>query len=410
MRLLTLTLLLLAQAGLQAADWPQFLGPLRSGAAADSEPALPASLAAEPPVLWEKKLGTGFSGPVVAGGRVIIPHRQADQIIISCLEARTGAQVWESAYTTDYVDNFGFDNGPRAVPAMDDGRVFLHGPEGRVTALDLKSGREVWAYDTAGSLGSQQGFFGRVGSPLVVGGKVIVPAGGTLNGKAAGLVALAAESGQPAWQAVDDEAGYSSPVALSGDRLLAWMRNQLWLVDARAGKVLAEMPLRSRMDASVNAATPVPCGGDTWFVSAGYGVGAHMIRVTADAAPKLEEVWTKADAMDCHYSTPVEHEGHLYGFHGRQETGQVLCCVSTVTGKRLWESQEVPGGTLVRVGGHLLVVTEQGELWVVKATPEKFETVLTTQILRAGHRSHPAYADGILYARDGEKLVAVKLR
>jgi len=79
-------------------------------------------------------------------------------------------------------------------------------------------------------------------------------------------------------------------------------------------------------------------------------------------------------------------------------------------GRKKWESSKVPGGTLILVGDKLLVVTEQGELWIVRATPEKFEQIATFQILRSGHRSHAAYADGILYARDTENLVAVKLR
>jgi hypothetical protein len=88
-----------------------------------------------------------------------------------------------------------------------------------------------------------------------------------------------------------------------------------------------------------------------------------------------------------------------------------LRCVEIATGKVAWEDPDsVPGGTLIAVGDKLLVVTERGELWIVRATPEKFTQLAAIQILRAGHRSHAAYSDGILYARDSEHLVAVKLR
>lgn len=162
------------------------------------------------------------------------------------------------------------------------------------------------------------------------------------------------------------------------------------------------------MDASVNAATPVDCGGGRYLISAGYGVGAHLLRI---ADGKIKTIWKKEDTLDCHYATPVRVGDHLYGFHGRQEQGMNLRCIEIATGKVAWEDPDgVPGGTLIAVGDKLLVVTERGELWVVRATPEKFQQLAAIQILRAGHRSHAAYSDGILYARDSEHLVAVKLR
>ena len=401
-----LALLLLISASATAADWPQFLGPQRNGVADKAEPALPDSFPGDLPPLWKKSVGAGFAGPVVVGGQVIIIHRESSDMTTESLDAKTGRPAWRTVYTTDYVDSFGFDNGPRAVPAVADGRVFTYGPEGRATAMDLKTGKEVWHYDTAAALGSEQGFFGRAPSPLVMGDKVIFAPGGISGGKPAGVIALGAADGKLVWNAADDQAGCASPILIK-DGLLAWMRNQLWLLNP-AGEVLASQPLRSSMDASVNAATPVDCGGGRYLISAGYGVGAHLLHV---ADGKIETVWKKEDSLDCHYATPVRVGDHLYGFHGRQERGMNLRCIEIATGKVAWEDPDgVPGGTLIAVGDKLLVVTERGELWIVRASPEKFQQLAAIQILRAGHRSHAAYADGILYARDTEHLVAVKLR
>lgn len=406
MRPLLLCLLLLT--GLPAADWPQFLGPTHDGRAADAEPALPDSLPSELKPLWEKSVGSGFAGPVVSDGRLVMFHREGGDMTTEALDARTGKPAWRSTYVTDYVDSFGFDNGPRAVPAIAAGKVLTFGPEGRVTALDSATGKELWRFDTASELESPQGFFGRAPSPLILDGRVIVAAGGTRKGLAAGLAALDLKTGVVAWTSVEDEAGYASPVPGREGEILAWMRNQLWRVNAADGALRASMPLRSSIDASVNAATPLPCGDNRWLVSAGYGVGAHLLRLT-DAG--IEEVWRKDRALDCHYATPVRVAGHLFGFHGRQETGMKLRCISIATGEVAWECPDgLPGGTLLAVGDKLLVVTEQGELWVVRASAEKFDRLASWQILGSGHRSHAAYADGVLYARDSERLVAVKLR
>lgn len=390
-----------------AADWPQFLGPERNGVAASAEVAPPDALPADLKPLWEKNVGSGFSGPVVASGKLILFHREGSDMTTEALDAKTGTAIWRTTYITDYIDSFGFDNGPRATPAVADGRVFTYGPEGRVTALDLKTGKELWHYDTAAALGSEQGFFGRAPSPLVLGTEVIIAAGGNMDGQPAGLIALDATSGKTVWSAVDDEAAYASPIALGEGGVLAWMRNQLWAVGL-THRVIASQPLRSSMDASVNAATPLDCGGGRWLISAGYGVGAHLMEL-GDGGFKT--LWQKDDTLDCHYATPVRVGDHVYGFHGRQESGMKLRCIEIATGKVAWEAPDgIPGGTLIAVGDKLLIVTEQGELWSVRATAEKFDQLSVHQILRAGHRSHAAYAGGILYARDAEKLVAIPLK
>jgi outer membrane protein assembly factor BamB len=186
------------------------------------------------------------------------------------------------------------------------------------------------------------------------------------------------------------------------------MRHQLWSVNFQ-GEIRASLPLRSSMEASVNAASPLACGQERWLVSAGYGVGAHLFQFTETGS--IKRLWHREEALDCHYATPVRVGDHLYGFHGRQETGMHLRCLDIATGKVLWEAPDsVPGGTLLTVGDKILIVTERGELWIIRANPEKFDQLTAIQILRAGHRSHAAYSKGILVARDAEHLVAVRLR
>ncbi len=404
MRMLVCVALMLGVNALSAADWSQFLGPQRDGHAAASEAVIKG--AKEPKALWDRKLGSGFAGPLLVQGRVIVFHRVDDEMLTEALEVKDGKAVWVHRYKTDYRDSFGFDNGPRAVPAVVDGKVFTHGPEGRVEALNLEDGKLLWTYDTVAELNSPQGFFGRACSPLVADGKVLLNVGGAGG---AGIIALDAVSGKLVWKATEYEAGYAAPVLMPGDASVAafFTRNGISVVQVADGKVLVDETFRARIDASVNAATPMACGDGKLFFSASYDVGGALWQWDK-AAKKLTNVWKVNDAMDCHYTTAVRHEGHLYGFHGRQETGTHLRCVSVADGKVVWEAPtRLPGGTLIVVGDKLLVTTEQGELWIVKATPEKFELLQSVQIMRGSHRSHAAFADGVLYARDAEKMVAV---
>src|SRR2546422_11159365 len=144
MRLLTLAILALAAAPLRGGeeeDWPQLLGPARNGVA--SGPPLAESFGeAGPRVVWKRAAGAGFSGPVVAGGRLVLFHRLKDRETVDCLEAATGNPLWSFDYPTSYVDGFGFDPGPRATPAISGGRVYTFGAQGMLHSLELSSGKK----------------------------------------------------------------------------------------------------------------------------------------------------------------------------------------------------------------------------------------------------------------------------
>lgn len=397
-------------APLAASDWPQFLGPDRSGAADQSETVAKAFPPGGAKVLWTHPLGNGFAGPTVAAGKVVVMHRVEDKVIVQALDAKKGDELWRFSYETSYADTMGFDNGPRACPTIAQGKVILHGADGLVHALNLADGKLHWTYDSAKDAGSPQGFFGRASAPLVAGDKVILMTGGKSATGPAGLTALNLADGTRAWQAVDDEASYTSPMlwnAADPVTMVCWMRNQLLLCESTTGKILGSTRLRSEMGASVNAAQPVRCGTNLLFTSASYGVGAALWKWNAG---KLTRVWQKQNVLDCHYSTPVFHNGYVYGFHGRQEFGQNLRCIRVEDGKVMWESGRLEGGTLMLVKDTLLVLTEAGELWMVDATPEKFSRRSQEQLLKGGHRSYGAYSDGVYYARDGKRLVAVELR
>ena len=403
--MMRLTLLVFAFASFTlAADWPQFLGPTRSNVAAVDEKALPDSFPSSgPEVLWEMPLGDGYAGPAVSEGEVVVFHREVSRVKIEALEAATGKVLWSTAQPTDYRDSFGMDEGPRATPTISMGKVFAHGADGVLYALDFQTGKLLWQVDTAKEFGSEQGFFGRACAPLVVGDSVVLTPGGA-GGKA--VAAFSTVDGSLKWAAADDEASYASPVMAADDVILCWLRNHLTTLNPLSGKVLNREFLRPEIEASVSAATPIKTD-QGWFVSAEYDVGASLWDIGADGS--LHKSWDSAGALNCHYATPVYFEGHVYGFDGRQESGMTLRCVSTDKGEVKWESPRCRGGTVMLVKDRLLVVTEDGEAWIVRASADAFDQLATAQVTRAGHRSYPAYANGILYARDGQKLVAVRI-
>src|ERR1700731_2680785 len=154
----TATLVLIATLGL-AEDWPQFLGPTRNGVYNGNDLAATWP-AGGPPVVWKKDVGQGFSGPVVAQGRLILFHRLADKEVVEALDAATGRPIWSFDYPTHYRDDFGFDEGPRAAPAIAAGHVYTFGAEGALHCLDFATGKKVWSVDTHSQFKVAKGFFG----------------------------------------------------------------------------------------------------------------------------------------------------------------------------------------------------------------------------------------------------------
>jgi outer membrane protein assembly factor BamB len=390
--------------GTAAADWPQYFGEGRDGIY-KGPPLADAWPAGGPRVLWKKPVGEGFSGPVVSAGKLILHHRVGAEEVVEAMDIKTGAAQWRYAYPTSYRDDFGFDEGPRAVPVVANGIVYTFGAQGQLHAVGLADGKKRWSEDTATRYRVAKGFFGAAGSPLVEDGRVIANVGG----KGAGIVAFDAATGKVLWTATDDEASYSSPVGatIGGKRLAIFLtRSTLLGLEPATGTVVFRRPWRARNASSVNAASPVIVG-DLIFVSAEYGPGAGVLRVNGS---NLVDVWTGLDNLTNHYATSVQANGILYGYHGRQEFGPALRAVDLRTGKVRWSQEQFRAGSILLAGTRLLIMREGGELVLADATPDAFKPLARAQVLPAVVRAFPALSDGILYVRNENTLVALDLR
>jgi outer membrane protein assembly factor BamB len=397
--------LALAWAPPAAADWPQFLGPARDGTSPETG-LLTSWPKKGPPVLWERKAGEGYSGLVLAGDRLILFHRVGDEEVVECLDPTTGKQRWAFRYRTSYRDDFNKGDGPRSTPIITDKHVFTLGAEGMLHCLDAATGKKVWGRSLLKEYDVPPSFFGVGTSPLLEGGLLLVNVGG----KNAGIVAFAHASGKEIWRATTDPASYASPVAatFAGQRQTVFFtRTGVVLLDPANGKVRYEKRWRARGEASVNAASPLVIGNFLFF-SASYGTGALLLRVSKD---KVEEVWSGDESLSNHYNTSVYHDGHLYGCHGRQELGAELRCIELNTGKVRWTREEFGCASMIRADGHLIALTEKGDLVLIEPTPAAYREKARVHVFDdLPCRAEIALSNGRLYARDAERLVCINLK
>lgn len=392
--------------GARAGDWPQLLGPTRDAVYAG--PPLAANWPANgPKVLWSRPTGEGYASPVVAGGRVVMVHRLNDDLVVDCLDASTGNELWSRREPMKFKDGAYFDNGPRPTPSIADGRVIVHNTDGHLFAFDLKDGKREWLVRTRSQFGSGGTWHGSTGSPLVQDGRVFVNVGGTNKG---GVVAFDLRTGGVLWQATDDKPSCSSPIVatLAGRaQLLQLTRSGLVSLNPATGTEFWRFATGRQTSGNVYAATPVIVG-DRVFISGWYDLGATLLAVTPDG---VNRVWHEKDSLSTHYSSAIVMGGHLYGFHGHgwEKSGPALRCIELATGRVAWEEPKNGSGTLVRCGDRLLILRDTGELQLATASPQGFKVDHRAQVLSRTVRSYPAVADGRVFLKGPRQLVCLDL-
>jgi outer membrane protein assembly factor BamB len=403
---ITALFVLLATLPAFAADWPQLHGPARDGHTAEKG-LLDAWPARGPAEVWRRDVGAGYAAPVVVADRLILFHRVGGDDLVECLSAATGKPLWKVATPTTYRDDYGKGDGPRSTPTVAGGSVYTLGPAGQILCLDLKTGKKLWNKDLLADYTVKKGYFGVGTSPLAEGKNLLVNVGGE---DGAGVVALDLETGKEAWRATNHEASYSSPIAatVGGVRhVFFFTREGLASIDPANGKVRFTRRWRSRIDASVNAASPVLLGGKYLFLSSCYDTGAILFEIEKDG---VKEVWKGKESLNCHFSTPVAVGDQLYGFEGRQEEGGQLRCIDWKTGKVRWTENAWGCGSAIAAGDKLFVLGEDGDLGIVKADAGKYRELARASVLTKPVRAPLALANGMLYARDGRKLVCWKTK
>ncbi len=393
-------------------DWPQWLGPQRDGHAAADFPALE-KLAPELNVVWRKKIGGGFSSPVVSGGKVVFFDENGQAEVVHLLDAKSGAEIWNAPIGDVYRDEWGA--GPRSTPTVDGDRVFVQSCKGEFRCLNLATGSVIWGVSFEKDFGvkfvgskANEGTAarrGNNGSPLVDGDAVIVPVG-AVNG--ATLVCFDKSSGKILWKAGDDESAYSSPVVatLAGvKQVVAFTADSLMGVEREHGTVLWRVPFRT--DAKRHAATPVVFG-DTVIVNS-HTIGLVATKIVQEGgAVRAVPLWAN-QALKINLSTPVCVGDYLYC----QGPGQTYVCADARTGETKWQvpwscARGQENTSTIVLGKNLLALTDMGELVLFPSQPDQYTELSRVQVC-GKNWNFPACADGRIYVRDARELICCDL-
>jgi outer membrane protein assembly factor BamB len=399
----------------QAVDWSQYRGPNHDGTS--SETILTSWPATGLTQIWKHPLTDGFSAITVGGGKAFTMVKRevdgADQEVCLALDANTGNELWaaplgiakyDGGGDSGTADNKGGD-GPRSTPAYDNGKVYTYSSKMVLKCMDAASGRQIWASDIISEHDGHNIHWESASSPVVDSNLVFVIGGGA--GQA--LLAFDKNDGHVVWKTQDDKLTQSTPIVadiLGQRQVIFFTQSGLVSVLPATGDVLWRYPFKFNVS---TAMTPV-VSGDVVYCSAAYNVGASACKITKGADGfKATQLWFQpASVLQSHWSTPVVKDGYLYGISGQAQYGKApLVCVELATGKVMWSQAGFGPGGCTLVDGCVLVLSDAGDLVLVKASPQSFQEVSRSHVLAGKCWNSAGVSNGRIYARSTKEGVSL---
>jgi outer membrane protein assembly factor BamB len=408
----------LAAAGLRADDWPQWLGPQRDGVWRETG-VLETLPAAGLKIRWRVPVGLGYSGPVVANGRVYVTDRQRSPKEVErvlCLEEETGRPLWTHTYPCNY-RGVGYGSGPRASPTVHQGKVYTLGATGHLLCLDAAGGQVIWKKDLAKEYKARPPRYGVSAAPLVEGGLLIVCAGGEPD---ACVVAFNKDTGQEVWRALSDRPSYSAPIAITfgGKRqVIVWTGDSITSLEPAGGKPYWRIPFKlSRTPLAL--ATPVLHGDLLLIVS--FENGSKLLKLDR-TRPTARVVWETKLKPNSLMGTPLFQGDHFYVADNYGE----FQCIDAATGQRVWGTRKPTGETqwgesvhLTPNGNRVFLFNDRGQLIVARLSAAGYNELSRVDLIeptvgareeRAVVWAHPAYANKHILVRNDKELLRASL-
>ncbi|HEY2841457.1 MAG TPA: PQQ-binding-like beta-propeller repeat protein [Pirellulales bacterium] len=391
-------------------DTPQYRGAHRDGVVIG--PRLARDWEKQPPrLLWSQSCGGGYAGFAVVGDLAItIEQRRKNEVVVA-YDVPTGRELWAYVYPALFHEAMGGD-GPRATPAIAEGRVYSLGATGDLVCVDAISGQPLWSKNILEDNGSGNLDWGMSGSPLVTGGLVIVnPGTQPIKGsstsdqkqKSAALVAYDAATGDIRWRGGEGKASYASPDLLTLDgapTVVTFDAVGLAGNDPATGHDLWRFPWTSDFD--TNAAQPLAVNASSVVLSSASGCALLALSKTGEAW-EVTPKWRNR-SMKCSYSNPVIYGSHLYGL----DAG-VLECVDLTSGERTWRKGRYGHGQILLSGDLILALTEKGELALVEANPQEFKELGIIQAIHGKTWNNPALVGALALVRNHLEMACYEL-
>lgn len=399
---------LLSSGNSAALDWPNYRGLNHDGSTTE---VLPSDWTLHlPKPIWRVPLDPALSAFTVSGGRIFTQVRRtaagSPREWCIALDAASGAELWAANLDRAVYPNGGVgdDDGPRSTPVVDGDRVYILTSYLKLHCLSAATGKTVWSRDCVAELGATVVPWENAAAPLLLDGLIL------LNGNATGgrLMAFQKADGRLAWRSQNDVMTQATPVVatLAGSRhAVFFTQSGLVSVDPATGALLWKYAFPF---STSTAASPVVAG-DEVYCSAAYGKGAGMVQIQRNSTGTgftATQMWRTAGANMNHWATPQVVDGFLYGIYGQSLVS--LRCIEWSTGRERWAMPGVGMGGLIRVGENLLVLSEDGDLILVRPNPVAYTELARHSAVNGKCWNIPVLSNGRVYLRSTTEAACIE--
>jgi outer membrane protein assembly factor BamB len=379
-------------------DWPQWRGPNRDNKVAGF--VAPSTWPKDLTKKWSVTVGVGDASPVLVGDNVYVFTRQSGDEVTTCLNAGDGNEVWHDKYAAEEVKGApGRHPGPRATPAVAEGKVCTFGVGGVLSCLDAEKGTVVWRKET-----KSHPYYYTASSPIIVDGKCVAYVGDDKKGD---FVGYDLTSGDEKWKCPGDGAGYASPVVITVDgvKQIVTLANQsVVAVGAADGKPLWQIALPAKGMGAVNSITPIVDGQTIIYAQEGSGTTAVKVEKKDDGFAAAQ-LWQKKQAPG-RFNTPVLRDGLLYGLVPAGKGFTNLFCMKADSGDVLWTDSAKRGecGAILDAGDVLLALTSDSQLVAFKPGDKGYTELAGYKVADSPTWAMPVVAGKRVFVKDKEAL------
>ncbi|MCG8570741.1 MAG: PQQ-like beta-propeller repeat protein [Spirochaetes bacterium] len=370
-----------------------------------------------PQVLWEQPLGEGYSGAAIYNGRVYVLdyHEEDKSDLLRCFSLVNGQELWRRWYGQPMKRNHGFS---RTIPAVNEQGVVTLGPQGHVMCCDPISGELLWSLDLQQVYQSSPPLWYTGQCPVILENIVILaPCGSAL------IIGVDINSGEVVWEIPNEQSwkmSHSSvmPMEFEGEKLLIYCAIG-GLVGININDILQPFPAfqTDLFNHSVIAPSPVILDQGQIFLSAGYGAGSMMIKISKNhQAYKVEKLYENkpGQGLSCEQQTPIYTGGYLYGIMPDDAgplRNQFVCYAPN--NQLIWNSgaeQRFGLGPFLQIMDYFLILADEGELSLIKVSDQQFQLITKMDFLEGRDAWAPlAIANGLLIMRDSYLMKCIDL-
>jgi outer membrane protein assembly factor BamB len=342
-------------------------------------------------------VGGGYSSFAIAEGLAFTLEQRREHEVAAAYDLQTGKEVWTNSWPGKFTEYYS-EEGPRTTPEYSDGKVYALGALGKLLCLEAASGKTFWSHNVLADHGLGVPTYGCSSSPLIIGEKLIVV---TTGGNGHSVICYDKRDGKLLWASLDDQMGYASPTLVTladQSQIIVCGETQTFGLRPESGEPLWEYPWRVMQKQPV-VAQPVAISTNRFLLSGGYFTGCAAVEVTKTGPGFTAATVYKNKFLKNKFTSSVYWQGYVYGLDE-----DILTCIEASTGERKWRDGRYGFGQVLLASGHLIVLAGNGDLALVKATPEGHQELCRFRAIKGKTWNHHAIGDGKLLVRNAVEM------